>query len=148
MTVERSAKPQPDSAKASAEAINEEICQAVAMGAPNKHASLEQAKFIATQLERAFVDRSAEQVLFSAEAMQARDEEMAARSKGAPMVGPATQLAENIEREAREAIKRRGVPEEHPTLKKAFLVAKALRDKDGERKRMAAREKRLAAQAA
>jgi len=142
--VERNTKPQPESARKAAEAINLEIKTAVAMGAPTKHESLQQAKAIATKLEAAEKDRLAECVLVFANEAVAKDEAKAAKCDGVPPVGPASEAADAVEREANIVVKDRGVPENHPTLKEALAIGKSLRDKDGERKRMLAREKRLA----
>jgi len=40
-------------------------------------------------------------------------------------------------------VSRDGIQEMHPSLKEARSIAKMLRDLDGDRKRLAAREKRL-----
>merc|ERR1719401_1889520 len=144
MKVASSSKPQWESAKKSAEAINLEIKTAVAMGAPTKHPSLQQAKAMATQLEIEEKDRLAQGVLLFAQEQTAKDEANAAKCDGIPPVGPASAAADAVEREAELVVKERGVPEAHPTLKEALRVGKELRDKDGERKRLLAREKRLA----
>jgi hypothetical protein len=144
--VKNSAQAQPDSAKSAAEAINGEITSAVSMGAPSKHKALEAAKGIATELARAYLDRLALKVLQFAFATRDKDAATAAAcGDSVPPVGPAERHAEAIEGQAAEVI-RLGVPEAHKTLLEAAAVAKGLRAEDGERKRMAAREKRLAKQ--
>jgi len=141
-----SPKPQPESARKSAEAINLEIKTAVAMGAPTKHEALKEAKGIATKLEMAEKDRLAAVVLLFAEDSVKKDQAEADKCTGVPPVGPASNKADTIEREIRLVVEK-GVNEFHPTLKEALTFCKLLRDKDGERKRLAAREKRLAAKA-
>jgi len=143
--VARSAKAQPESAKKCAELINAEITAAVKMGAPPPHASLSQAKKLATDFVQAEKDRLAQRMLEFAQLQWRKDEASSAKCQGVPPVGPASDAADAIDREMRATLKH-GVPELHPVLQEARKVAKALRDEDGRRKRMAARERRLAAQ--
>jgi len=138
-------RPQPESAKSSQEAINLEIKTAVAMGAPTSHPALLEAKNIATDLQIEEKDRWAQTVLVFAEEQMAKDEAAAAKCSGVPPVGPASNMADAIEREIERVVKERSVPEAHPVLKEALQVSKELRTKDGDRKRMFARERRLAA---
>lgn len=87
-------------------------------------------------------DRLAERVLKEAKERQQRD--ATAEEKGtAPKSGQATLLADKIEQDIFDAVEE-GVPEADPRMKEALEICKALRNKDGERRRMENREKRLA----
>jgi len=148
-TVARSAVPQPESAKGAADEIKESIRQAVTMGARPKHPAMEEAKAIEVSLRIQEKDRSAMRVLLAAKEAQAKDAEMAkAASPAVAPVGPASETASFIEKVIRQTIAKESVPEEHRHLQEARRIAKELRDEDGVRKRLAARERRLAKQAA
>eukprot|EP00927_Polykrikos_kofoidii_P059701 TRINITY_DN54840_c0_g1_i1.p1 TRINITY_DN54840_c0_g1~~TRINITY_DN54840_c0_g1_i1.p1 ORF type:complete len:738 (+),score=147.80 TRINITY_DN54840_c0_g1_i1:55-2268(+) len=137
-------RPQPESARKTAEFINTEITTAVSMGAPNKHPSLTEAKSIAVNFEREEKDRVAETVMLSAQNIFEKDAAAADKCEGVPPVGPASEAADRIEKEIQAVVADRGIPENHELLQEAKRIAKSLRDEDGQRKRMAAREKRLA----
>lgn len=143
-TVGLSAVPQPASAREAADAIKAEITKARALGAPAKHSAMERAKGIEVLLRIEEKSRLAEKVLLAAEASEQEDAKAAvAVAPSVPPVGPATERAEVIERSIETAVIRDGVQEFHPSLKQARLIAKRMRDLDGDRKRLAAREKRL-----
>jgi len=142
-TVARSALPQPQSARTSSDMINTEIKTAVSMGAPSKHEALHQSKAIATTLAFEERKRWAEKALLFAREAQARDAANAEQCEGVPPVGPASAAAEAIEREVKEVMEKHGVLEVDVSIQGAIQIAKALRDEDGQRKRLAAREKRL-----
>jgi len=91
-------------------------------------------------------DRLAERVLKEAQERQKKDafqEEMGKM----PRVGAASEMGDKIEQDVFAAVKE-GVPENDPRLQQAMEICKALRQKDGERKRLEGRQKRLEAQAA
>lgn len=86
-------------------------------------------------------DRLADRVLRDAEDRKERDDEMA-QAQELPPVGPATVMGDKIEAEINHAIKE-GVPPKDERLASALAIAKHLREQDGVRKRLHAREKRL-----
>merc|ERR1712139_42209 len=111
-----------------------------------KHPLMEQAKGIEVVLRFEEKNRLAAKVLLAAQA--SREEDAKAAEAAAPSVapvGPATERAEIIEKLIEQAMIKDGIQESHPSLKEARSIAKVLRDLDGDRKRLAAREKRLAA---
>eukprot|EP00928_Gymnodinium_smaydae_P081465 TRINITY_DN64990_c0_g1_i1.p1 TRINITY_DN64990_c0_g1~~TRINITY_DN64990_c0_g1_i1.p1 ORF type:complete len:645 (-),score=70.98 TRINITY_DN64990_c0_g1_i1:222-2156(-) len=141
----RSTIPQVGSALEAANKINDGIRDAVANGAPVKHQHLQAAKKIANELLMLEKTHLAELVLHKAREKEAKDAKNAdALAPATPEVGPASALADAIDRDISEA-REKGALETHAAIKEALDIAKRLRDKDGERKRMAAREKRLAA---
>lgn len=91
-------------------------------------------------------DRLAEAVLADAKKLHFEDEKMAAESQSIPF-GPASKTAETIEKAIAECIAD-GCPDCHPKLELTRNIVKALYHVDGERKRLAAREKRMAGQPA
>lgn len=147
-TVARSAVPQPESAAESADSIKEAMRTAIAMGARPKHPAMEEAKAIEYSLRLQEKDRYAMRMLLIAKTAQAEDMKLA--EEAAPSVapvGPASDAADSIEKAILNSVQKDGVHEGHPLLQEARLIAKALRDEDGVRKRMAARERRLAKKA-
>lgn len=148
LRVQASSAPQPQSARDAADAVSKEIKEAVAFGAPTKHPALEKAKSIADAMLREEKARWALKALRAAEKEQARDKAMAEKaSPGVPPVGPASEAADRIELEMKQMISR-GAVESHEYMQQAKLISKSLRDEDGVRKRMAARQKRLEKEAA
>lgn len=148
VAVRGSKMPQPESARDAASSIQSMIKESVALGAPSKHPSMCKAKAIEVELAKAYLDRMALRVLRQAESMQARDAEQAERQRPAiPDVGPASDFADAIDREISQVVTKHGVRSDHPQLIEARAVARALRDEDNQRKRLAARERRLAAKA-
>lgn len=148
--VERSKDAQPQSAKEKAASINDEIRRAVGLGAPPKHPLLSEAKGIATYLEAEEKERYGYRALLAAEKIQERDRQEAdayEKKEGIPPVGPASAYANKVDKEVKEALKI-GAPPTCSYIVDATEIAKALRDEDGTRKRMASRAKRLAAEAA
>jgi len=146
--VERSVDAQPGNARDVADKIDEEIKEAVRLGAPNKHAMLLEAKQIATSFHLEEKNRWALKALQFAQFKQVGDTKMAEKAGDkVPPVGPASDAGDAIEREVRDCVKK-GAPDDHPRCNEARQIMKALRDLDGERKRLAAREKRLAESAA
>eukprot|EP00930_Biecheleria_cincta_P097987 TRINITY_DN89673_c0_g1_i1.p1 TRINITY_DN89673_c0_g1~~TRINITY_DN89673_c0_g1_i1.p1 ORF type:complete len:842 (-),score=144.55 TRINITY_DN89673_c0_g1_i1:28-2553(-) len=143
-TVARSPAPQPESAKKTADLIFGEIQGAVANGAPPKHPCLSEAKVMETEMREAEKDRHAERVCRYAEDLREKDDAEAAKAIGVPPVGPASDKADLIEKEVQRTFAEYGVEESHSWMAKAIDIGKRLRDRDGERKRMANREKRLA----
>lgn len=141
--VSRSDVPQVESARKCAAEINEQIREAVGLGTPNKHPCLEQAKVIATTFEVEMKSRIAQKALVFAKLQQVRDDmnQKAAGPDGIPEVGPASHMADSIDDAIKKAIKE-GAPADHQALKEAKDIGKALRDADGVRKRMKAREDR------
>jgi len=91
-------------------------------------------------------DRLAERVLKEAEELRTKDAFRAERSP-VPQVGPASTDADKIDADILKAIAE-GVPSLDRRLAQARDIAKALRQLDGQRKREAGRQKRLAAGAA
>lgn len=91
-------------------------------------------------------DRLAERVLKEAEERQKKDAFQEEMGK-IPRVGAASEVGDKIEQDVFAAVKE-GVPENEPRLQQAMEICKALRQKDGERKRLEGRQKRLEAQAA
>jgi len=147
-TCARSAAPQPESARQAGDAILDEIKGAVAMGAPPKHPCLSEAKQMETALRSMEKDRWAMKALNYAEDLQAKDEAEAAKATGVPPVGPASDAADMIEKEVQKTCAQHGIEDKHELIAETMSICKALRDKDGERKRLANREKRLAEQQA
>lgn len=92
-------------------------------------------------------DRLAERVLKEAYVRQEKDTYLAERCTpdNPPAVGPAGIAADKIDAEVFEAVAE-GVPKADSRLKEAEEIAKDLRQRDGERKRLANRQKRLAEQ--
>eukprot|EP00927_Polykrikos_kofoidii_P031176 TRINITY_DN26844_c0_g1_i1.p1 TRINITY_DN26844_c0_g1~~TRINITY_DN26844_c0_g1_i1.p1 ORF type:complete len:718 (+),score=107.30 TRINITY_DN26844_c0_g1_i1:72-2156(+) len=90
---------------------------------------------------RILIDRLATRVLADAEERLANDEAMAEQYE-VPPVGPAGLSGDKIEEAVMQAIKE-GVPKDDHRLKNAEEIMKGLRQSDGERKRLAARQKRL-----
>lgn len=88
-------------------------------------------------------DRLATRVLKDAQELETRDTR-AEKSNRPPGPGPANSLADRIEQDIFNAIEE-GVPEKDPRIQQAKEICKNLRQKDGERKRMAARDQRMAA---
>lgn len=146
--VERSKDAQPEHARKVADQIDAELKQAVALGAPPKHAMLAKAKNIAVSFHIEEGARWALKASQFAKRKQEEDSAMAAKyTDKVPPVGPASERGDAIEKEIQACVKK-GAPETHPKIGEATQIMKALRDLDGERKRMANREKRLAEQAA
>mmetsp|Transcript_151870 Transcript_151870/g.282993 ORF Transcript_151870/g.282993 Transcript_151870/m.282993 type:complete len:607 (+) Transcript_151870:106-1926(+) len=87
-------------------------------------------------------DRLADKVLKDAQDMQKRDADMAARSE-IPPVGPASRMADAISASIVHTTSQ-GVPEHDRRIVECKKIMKDLRQADGERKRLAARQKRLA----
>eukprot|EP00931_Biecheleriopsis_adriatica_P051481 TRINITY_DN29862_c0_g1_i1.p1 TRINITY_DN29862_c0_g1~~TRINITY_DN29862_c0_g1_i1.p1 ORF type:complete len:649 (-),score=136.40 TRINITY_DN29862_c0_g1_i1:107-2053(-) len=91
-------------------------------------------------------DRLAERVIQEAREMLEKDSFMAERSKpNPPPVGPAAGMADKIEERIQSAVKE-GVPSHDHRLSDAQAICKTLRERDGERKRLNNRQKRLEAQ--
>jgi len=89
-------------------------------------------------------DRLAEAVLQEAQERQANDMEEAGEM-AVPKVGPAAKAADIVEQEILKAVKE-GVPAKDDRLKEAERIVKTLREVDGQRKRLAGRQKRLEAE--
>jgi hypothetical protein len=142
--------PQPESAKRAADTIDEELTIAKGEGVDPQHKDMAAAKMIAVEMRRAEKDRVALKGLRYAEAAQAKDAAVEAKLKEGEIMppGPAEQVAQQIEREIESLIEREGGPRGHEFFQQAQDIAKAMRDLDNTRKRMAARAKRLADQAA
>jgi len=142
--VSRSDVPQVESAAKCAAEINENIKEAVAMGAPTTHPCLDQAKSIAVSLEVEAKARIAQKALIHAKLQQARDENLqeAAGPEGLVEVGPASGFADSIEDAIKKAIKE-GAPRDHEYLAEATEIAKTLRTADVDRRRLCARAERL-----
>lgn len=146
--VERSEAAQPDHARKVADEIDAEIKEAVALGAPNKHPKLAAAKQIAVRFHLEEFNRWALKALQFAHKKRAEDKIMVEKAGDkVPPVGPGSDAGDAIEKQI-GACAKQGAPEEHPRMMEAKQIMKWLRDQDGERKRMAAREKRLAEAAA
>lgn len=142
--VQRSEAAQPEHARKVADQIDEEITEAVGLGAPNKHPMLLEAKQIALRFHMEEKTRWALRALQFAHKKQHEDNDRVAKAgSSVPPVGPASEAADAIEREIATVVNK-GAAEEHPHLLEAKTLMKWLRDEDGQRKRMAAREKRLA----
>jgi hypothetical protein len=111
---------------------------ALGTGVDPEHFKLVRAEVILT-------DRLAERVIKEAKERLERDTMMAERAPVAP-VGPAAVAADKIEVEMKQAIAE-GVKKTDLRLKEAAAIAQKLRENDGQRKRLANREKRLAEKA-
>lgn len=141
--------PMPEIAREYANRVLAEIKHAVSLGAPTAHPALEQAKGIATFFELEEKNRYAKKAFQNAQKIQKQDEDyamMCEKRDGYPPVGPGQENASKVEKEIKDA-ESKGVPDDHPLLSDTLQIAKALRDKDGERKRLANRYKRLKAEA-
>merc|ERR1712217_143270 len=95
--------------------------------------------------ERILIDRLADRVLKEAVERQQKDADAAAKQGDKMTVGPAALAADKIEQAILQSIEE-GVPKADPRLKEAEKIVKALREADGQRKRLAARQKRLEAE--
>jgi len=143
--VGRTKEPQPASAREAADGIMEELRKAIALGAPGKHPMMDKAKSMEVMMRLEEKNRFAAKALLVAQVSQEEDAKAAkAAAPAVAPVGPATTRADAIEKVVELAISRDGVQESHPLLKDALTIAKQLRDLDGDRKRLAARERRLA----
>lgn len=109
---------------------------ALGTGVDPDHFKLVRAEVILT-------DRLAERVIKEAKERLERDSLMAERAGPAPPVGPASVAADKIETDMKEAVAD-GVKKTDLRLKEAAAISQKLRERDGERKRLANREKRLA----
>lgn len=107
---------------------------AIGAGADDDHPYLLRATGI-------LIDRLAEKVLRDAQEMQKRDADMAARSE-IPPVGPASHMADKIQQSINQATSE-GVPEADRRIVETKKIMKDLRQFDGERKRLHARQARL-----
>jgi len=107
---------------------------ALGTGVPKDHPKLIRATIILN-------DRLALRVITEAKKLNDQDELVASRA-AVPQVGPADKAADQIESAIQKAVKE-GVPASDERLKEAATIAKRLREKNGERKRLAARQKRL-----
>lgn len=96
--------------------------------------------------EKILIDRLAERVLKEAQERQQKDAAVAAKQGDRMQVGPAAIAADKIEQLILQGIEE-GVPKADPRLKEAEKIVKALREADGQRKRLVARQKRLDAEA-
>lgn len=145
--VERSDQPQVESAQKCAAEIGEEISKAISLGAPRSHELLGEAKQIAVALEVEAKNRMAERALVYAKVQQGRDDAAVAAAvkadgpDGIPPVGPATDIAVQIEDAVAKALKT-GAPADHPAIEECKEMAKALRDADNTRKRLLNRQRR------
>eukprot|EP00747_Dinoflagellata_sp_TGD_P117189 gnl/TRDRNA2_/TRDRNA2_172553_c0_seq10.p1 gnl/TRDRNA2_/TRDRNA2_172553_c0~~gnl/TRDRNA2_/TRDRNA2_172553_c0_seq10.p1 ORF type:complete len:670 (-),score=121.61 gnl/TRDRNA2_/TRDRNA2_172553_c0_seq10:164-2173(-) len=139
--------PQLGSAQGAADLINAGIKEAVGLGASPKHPGLEKAKGIAVEMEILERTRIGLLALYKAKEKLKKDDDAAAKiAPGIVDLGHASKLADIIDIEVTEAIDK-GADESHQAIQDARKIAKTLRDRDGERKRLLAREKRLAAKA-
>lgn len=112
---------------------------AVNVGASEDHPMLLRAAVI-------LHDRLAAKVLREAEEAQARDALGAQKAEArgdVPVLGLASKAADTIEQAILKAVAE-GVPAGDPRMKQAGEIVKALREADGQRKRMMNRQKRLA----
>lgn len=91
-------------------------------------------------------DRLADKVLKDAQDRQRRDTEAAARVE-VPQVGPASRAADAIEQAIFQVVAE-GVPSSDKRIADARQIMKELREADGQRKRLAGRQKRLAEKSA
>merc|ERR1711881_665589 len=95
---------------------------------------------------RILTDRQAEQVLADAQKRKETDALLAKRCEEqgkAMQVGPASKMADKIDEEIAAAAEK-DVPRNDPRLVAAEKIGKELREADGLRVRLAAREQRLA----
>merc|ERR1719454_829886 len=98
--VERSKDAQPEHARKVADQIDEELKQAVALGAPPKHAMLAKAKNIAVSFHIEEGARWALKASQFAKRKQEEDSAMAAKyTDKVPPVGPASERGDAIEKE-------------------------------------------------
>jgi len=144
-TQDCSARPLPSSAKQAAGEIGAAIRRANLLGVPLKHMAIEEAKRLQTHLQKEERRRYGLIALRFAEQAFARDEIAAQAWEGTdamPEVGLASAAADAIEKEIKAAVAL-GALEASQELKSALDIAKSLRDKDGFRKRIAGRLKRL-----
>jgi len=140
----RSEIPLPESAQEAVEKIGKAVKEAVELGAPSKHEAIEQARDMLKALMMEEKRRLAEKVLYVAMRRQEQDKQDAAQCEKENRmleVGLASAAADRIEKEVQEAIDSGALPR-HSALRQALEIAKVLRDQDGDRKRLAARQKR------
>lgn len=110
---------------------------AVAVGAPDDHPMLLRAKILLR-------DRAADKVLKEAKEAQARDvlaAEKAVQRGDTPVIGQASKAADALEKSILQA-EGEGVPTSDQRMQEAVSIMKGLREADGQRKRMANRQKR------
>jgi len=130
-------------AGAEKEVIKALITMTVAAGADREHPYLLRAEVVLR-------DRIADRVLKDAREAQERDKLAADKAEmigKIPLVGMAEKAADAVTVNVRQAVKD-GVPESDTRIADAKAIAKALREADGQRKRMANREKNKQAAAA
>lgn len=123
---------------ASKEAIKQMITLSISAGADADHPMLVRATVVLN-------DRIANSLREEAVKLREKDEVAAKQAEGrgnVPEVGVATQYADSIEENIKIAIKQ-GVTPTDARVGDCKAIIKRLRELDGERKRMAAREKRL-----
>eukprot|EP00931_Biecheleriopsis_adriatica_P047596 TRINITY_DN2744_c0_g1_i1.p1 TRINITY_DN2744_c0_g1~~TRINITY_DN2744_c0_g1_i1.p1 ORF type:complete len:890 (-),score=188.38 TRINITY_DN2744_c0_g1_i1:56-2725(-) len=141
--VERSTRPQPESARTNADLIAMEIKRAVDNGAAPKHPAMKECKHLESLLLKAEKDRVSMQVLLYAQELDEKDLAQAAELE-VPVVGPASKAADSIEEEYFRKLAVFQLDEGHECMLQAKAICKAMRDRDGDRKRLANRAKRLA----
>lgn len=146
--VNNSKSAQPISAREAADAINTEFRAAVTLGANSNHPAMEQAKMIAMDLAMEEKNRWGLKALQFAHEAKGRDEAAAlACAPGVLPVGQAEDKAAQIDHAVSDALAKGALPT-HEHIQKAEAIAAELREEDGLRKRLAAKEKRMAAKAA
>jgi len=146
--VERSDVPQVESAAKCAFDINTQIKEAINMGCATSHPALSEAKQMAAQLEVESKARIAQKAELHAKQALAKDDKVIQETGPDKIVqvGFGSKLAESIDDCIKRCLKE-GAPKDHPFFEAAKDIAKELRERDGERKRLLARQDRLAKQA-
>jgi len=147
--VSRSEVPQVESARKCAKDVNAQIKEAILMGCETSHPALSEAKVLATELEVECKSRIALKAQIHAKLQLVRDDKEVeiAGEGGIVEVGSATRMAEGIDDAVKKSVKE-GAQKVHEFIQEAEEIAKELRQRDGERKRMKARQERMAKQAA
>lgn len=141
-----STTPDPENCRRCADRIAEDLRLSKAMGCTPKHPKMLKAKGIEVAFRLEEKNRHARKVLLAARERRDRDAKAAEQAKlegQVPEVGMATTAAEAIDADIDRVTMAEGVMPTHADLREAKQVAKDLRDVEGQRRRLQAREKRL-----
>ncbi|CAK0800343.1 unnamed protein product, partial [Prorocentrum cordatum] len=136
-----SEKPFPEMARRAADKIAEDLRLSKAMGCSPKHPKMLKAKGIEVAFRLEEKNRHARKVLIAARERQDRDAKAASQAQlegRLPEVGAATAASEAIDADVDRATMAEGVMATHADLREAKQIASALRDADGQRRRLQA----------
>lgn len=138
--------PDPENARKCADRVAEDLRLTKAMGCSPKHPKMLKAKGIEVAFRLEEKQRHARKVLIAAKERRDRDAKAADQAKleGRVMeVGAATAASDAIDADIDRVTIGEGVMPTHADLREAKQIGKDLRDADGQRKRLWAREQRL-----